>query len=106
MNPMQMLYTSLKQRGLTAEQERVIEHEFRLAEELGERVPVHCPLEAPRGKSLSAWNDLQLRLGTQSPHSIPLASLNTLDSLLDRDRQREEDGFPRKIRIGRMMKPG
>ncbi|MDD9305014.1 MAG: DUF444 family protein [Desulfobacter sp.] len=30
----------------------------------------------------------------------------TLDELLERDRQREEDGFNRKIRIGRIVKPG
>lgn len=106
MNPMQKLYTSLKQRGLTVEQERVIEHELRLAEEQGESPHAHRPLEAPPRRSLYAWSDLQLQLGASPPHSFPLSSLNTLDSLLDRDRQREEDGFPRKIRIGRMMKPG
>ena len=30
----------------------------------------------------------------------------TLDELLERDRKREEDGFKRKIRIGRIVKPG
>lgn len=30
----------------------------------------------------------------------------TLDELLERDRKREEDGFHRKIRIGRIVKPG
>ena len=30
----------------------------------------------------------------------------TLDELLERDRKREEDGFNRKIRIGRIVKPG
>lgn len=29
-----------------------------------------------------------------------------LDELLERDRQREQDGFPRKIQIGRLVKPG
>ena len=38
---------------------------------------------------------------------VPSATLTkTLEELLDRDRQREEDGFPRKIRIGRLVKPG
>jgi uncharacterized sporulation protein YeaH/YhbH (DUF444 family) len=31
--------------------------------------------------------------------------LGTLDELMDRDARREEDGFPRKIRIGRLVKP-
>lgn len=30
----------------------------------------------------------------------------TLDELLERDKQREEDGFKRKIRIGQIVKPG
>ena len=32
--------------------------------------------------------------------------LQTLDELLERDRNRQADGFPRKIRIGRLIKPG
>ncbi|WP_429884366.1 DUF444 family protein [Geoalkalibacter halelectricus] len=34
------------------------------------------------------------------------AHVRSLDELLERDRRREEDGFPRKIRVGRMIKPG
>ena len=33
-------------------------------------------------------------------------SVHTVDELLERDKKREEDGFPRKIRVGRMIKPG
>ncbi len=32
--------------------------------------------------------------------------LKTIDELLERDKKREKDGFPRKIRIGRIIKPG
>ncbi|MBL0714335.1 MAG: DUF444 family protein [Desulfosarcina sp.] len=32
--------------------------------------------------------------------------MQSIDELLARDRQREKDGFPRKIRVGRMIKPG
>jgi len=31
---------------------------------------------------------------------------STIDELLERDRLREKDGFPRKIRVGRLIKPG
>jgi len=34
------------------------------------------------------------------------ASIHTVDELLERDKMREKDGFPRKIRVGRMIKPG
>ncbi len=32
--------------------------------------------------------------------------IGSLDDLMERDKQREADGFPRKIRIGRLVKPG
>jgi len=32
--------------------------------------------------------------------------IGSLDDLMQRDNQREADGFPRKIRIGRLVKPG
>lgn len=35
-----------------------------------------------------------------------LLGLATIDELLERDRQREKDGFPRKIKVGRLIKPG
>ncbi len=34
------------------------------------------------------------------------ARLGSLDDLMARDTRREEDGFPRKIRIGKLVKPG
>jgi hypothetical protein len=33
------------------------------------------------------------------------ACLRSIDELLERDGQREKDGFPRKIRVGKMIKP-
>jgi len=32
--------------------------------------------------------------------------IRSIDELLEKDKQRAEDGFPRKIRVGRMIKPG
>lgn len=40
------------------------------------------------------------------PRTIYVHNLGSLDELLERDIQREKDGFPRKIRIGRLVKPG
>lgn len=34
-----------------------------------------------------------------------ILSLKTLDELLERDKQREKDGFPRRIKIGKVAKP-
>ena len=37
--------------------------------------------------------------------SNPIMGLQTLDELLDRDKKREEDGFSRRIRLGKIVKP-
>ena len=42
----------------------------------------------------------------QEPKSYYHRQLKSIDDLLDRDKQREQDGFPRKIRLGRIFRPG
>lgn len=51
------------------------------------------------------FNDLMFLQDIPKPNS-ELQALQTLDELLERDKQREEDGFPRRIRIGKISKPG
>jgi hypothetical protein len=106
MNTLRALYHSLKKTGLTPEQEHVIEYELRLAEEAEDISLVHDRVRAPRSRSLYDWNDLQLLHDGSPPLFLSFTSVYTLDQLLERDRQREADGFPRKIRVGKMMKPG
>jgi hypothetical protein len=40
-----------------------------------------------------------------SPENTTLSRLFTLDKLLERDKMREKDGFPRKIKLGKLVKP-
>lgn len=47
--------------------------------------------------------DLQSMLMPQGSYHT---SIKSLDELLERDKMREKDGFPRKIRVGRLIKPG
>jgi uncharacterized protein len=49
-------------------------------------------------------HDFSLFTGTINKYGT-FASLQTLDDLLRRDKQREEDGFPRRIKIGKFIKP-
>ncbi|MEW6363030.1 MAG: DUF444 family protein [Acidobacteriota bacterium] len=52
------------------------------------------------------WHDLPV-LQDLFPSANPfLQCLRSIDELLERDNQREKDGFPRKIRVGRLIKPG
>ncbi|UFS72560.1 DUF444 family protein [Geomonas sp. RF6] len=56
--------------------------------------------------SLYAWQDMAV-LQRQPPlRPDPTTQLKSLDELLERDRQREADGFPRKIKMGKLVKPG
>ncbi|MFH2143970.1 MAG: DUF444 family protein [Bacteroidota bacterium] len=50
-------------------------------------------------------SDLEI-LQNIKPEENPLISaLKTLDELIDHDKRREADGFPRKIRLGKLVKP-
>jgi hypothetical protein len=60
-------------------------------------------LEPPR---LYAHYDLMSMQGMTPPPNDHHSNLRSLDELLARDRMREKDGFPRKIRVGRLVKPG
>ncbi len=40
-----------------------------------------------------------------TPSPIHVHILKSLDELLRRDERRKEDGFPKKIRLGRYVKP-
>ncbi len=57
-------------------------------------------------KRLYDWHDLFTLQALSSPRTGPTAQLKSIDELLERDAQREKDGFPRKIRVGRLIKPG
>lgn len=57
-------------------------------------------------QNLYAYNDLCNLQHMDSPQSSYISRLRSMDELLERDSQREKDGFPRKIRVGRLVKPG
>lgn len=52
------------------------------------------------------YHDLIRLQGFSPGETTPQVCLRSLDELLERDRQREQDGFPRKIRVGRLIRPG
>lgn len=63
---------------------------------------------APRNRpfhELYGSNDFSM-LQDMAPKKEPIhTSIRSLDDLLERDRIREQDGFPRKIKIGKLVKP-
>ncbi|MCG6893296.1 MAG: DUF444 family protein [Desulfobacteraceae bacterium] len=90
----------LKAKGLTPEQEERFRSELAGVEV--HRVPE--PGAGPRGAY--AHHDLLDLQDFPRPMPDPTSRLRGIDELLERDRMREKDGFPRKIRVGRMIKPG
>ena len=101
-------YRELKKRGLTPEQEEKILAElnddsrhFRPVR----RVPAGDS-QAPPVKDVYDWNDLATLQAIPEPVSSYTLQLKSIDELLERDKRREEDSFPRKIRVGKMIKPG
>ncbi len=56
--------------------------------------------------SVYELNDLSLLQSVPAPRPTYIHNLISVDELLERDKQREKDGFPRKIRLGKLVKPG
>lgn len=98
---LEAVYRKLQDGGLSSAQKRVIETELRLIEEHED----DCSRAILPGTTLWDYYDLQI-LQEGSVMKAAAYSSQTLDDLIARDTQREKDGFPRKIRIGKMIKPG
>jgi len=103
------LFNELKANGLTPEQEQKLLLELThkgshdvppLSSHAGTGIPLH-PFA-----NLYQSNDLSLLQETAPSQNAASLHLRSLDELLERDKLREQDGFPRKIRVGRLIKPG
>ena len=104
------LYQKLKQSGLTHEQEHKILAELH---DGGSHEPPDAESPGDGNAAVSqavqnfyAYHDLLDLQGIAAMQSSPNVSIRSIDELLERDKQREKDGFPRKINVGRLIKPG
>jgi hypothetical protein len=104
------IYEALKQRGITDEQQRIIEEE--LTDDRPHQVPDADQTASRAGRSgqppagfydYHDLLDLQAMTAMQPNYT---ATVRSIDELLERDRLREKDGFPRKINVGRLIRPG
>jgi len=97
-------YQQLKQEGRLTKQLAAAQAEL-VDERLHLRTAVHRDRSLPALDDLYSCNDFAMLHGID-PSSGPLvSSIRSIDDLLERDRIREEDGFPRKIKIGKLVKP-
>ncbi len=97
------IYEELKELGLSKEKEEIILEELEYIGEHG--------VSSGKGKnvvldSLYNVNDLSMLQDMTCSVEQYTSRIGTLDELLERDKNRDKDGFPRKIRIGRLVKPG
>ena len=104
------LYQRFKQEGLTLEREQKILAELN---NTGSHDIPDPDAFKDRQKAFSrafqniyAYHDLLDLQGITAMQSTPNVSIRSIDELLERDKQREKDGFPRKINVGRLIKPG
>ena len=99
------IFQEIKAQGLSPEQETKILAEIRLCEQTESDVAT-VPDQPPALPSLYDFHDL-LVLQAETPPQISYTShIRSIDELLARDKQRKADGFPPKVRVGRMVKPG
>jgi len=105
-------YNKLKARGLTREQEQKILAELYakgshdLFEDTASKTESEIEFLVSRPEGVYDYHDLLRLQNMARPLSTHITCLRSIDELLEQDKQREEDGFPKKIRVGRMVKPG
>jgi uncharacterized protein len=108
MNPhLFKIYKALKGKGLSKEQDEKVLSEIHHAELQETSAQNDAKPAWPEGsKSFYAHHDLFTLHDMSTPQRNYTSHLKSLDELLERDKQREKDGFPRKIRVGQLIKPG
>ena len=92
-------YLALAEKGLSAEQDRKIRAEI----DSTARVLAG---DAAFSTTIYGYSDYLVWGLEPFSRVTALAPTRSIDELMARDKQREEDGFPRKIRLGKMVKPG
>ena len=109
---LEKLYNELKAAGLTPEQEQKIrlelgdDRQHGMPVVAGNTAVVTTDKGAIRLLNLYDYHDLMTLQAMGQPKGSYVSHIRSIDELLEKDRQREKDGFPRKIRVGKMIKPG
>jgi hypothetical protein len=109
---LQDYFRKIKNAGLTAEREEKILSELNYQgdhdipnDPAGVEISLARVFSDP-AKGLYEYDDLSQFQNMGPVKSSYISCLSSVDELLERDKKREEDGFPRKIRVGRLIKPG
>lgn len=99
---LEKLYEKLKALGLSPEQYEIISREIDGYEQHALPAESFANDGLPRIYNMFDFEVLQnMQINQESYFS----ALKTLEELLEQDKQREADGFPRRIRLGKLIKP-
>jgi uncharacterized sporulation protein YeaH/YhbH (DUF444 family) len=98
-------HARLKAAGLNPAQEANIRRELEAG---GDHDRPQPPARGPGlpARGIYGYHDLEVLQRLTAMQGSASANIRSIDELLERDRQREQDGFPRKISVGRLIKPG
>ncbi|MCP4725408.1 MAG: DUF444 family protein [bacterium] len=106
------IYNKIKKSGLTPEQDKKIQSELNfqgshdIPEDRLETGDISENGPVIRSGNIYSYHDLFFLQKISEPQSNYTLNMSSIDKLLERDKQRERDGFQRKVRVGRMIKPG
>jgi hypothetical protein len=106
------IYQTLKKAGLSTQQEEKIlleinddgSHDIPLTG--GDTAVIVTEEGRIKLLDLYAYHDPMVLQHMPRPAGTYMMHIRSIDELLEKDLQREKDGFPRKIRVGKMIKPG
>ena len=106
------IYQTLKKAGLSTQQEEKIlleinddgSHDIPLTG--GDTAVIVTEEGRIKLLDLYAHHDPMVLQHMPRPAGTYTMHIRSIDELLEKDLQREKDGFPRKIRVGKMIKPG
>lgn len=101
-NKLNLFYQKLKASGLTEAQEELILRE--LNEAKNHTLAKDFAQLKNKISGLYDKNDFEVLMDMKPKYNY-LMLLQTIDELLEQDKQREKDGFPRRIRLGKLVRP-
>jgi uncharacterized sporulation protein YeaH/YhbH (DUF444 family) len=104
-------FDALKRAGLAPDREARLRRELEGPQDHGPDYPAAEGAQMQPDLALADlgfydYHDLLALQDNAEPRPPHATRLRSIDELLERDKLREKDGFPRKIRLGRMIKPG
>ena len=104
MSDLKAYFAKLKEQGLSLKRESLLLRELR-----DERCHDHADsvsrIDEHGLSSLYNSYDFTALEAPPTPEGTYTMRIHSIDELLERDKMREKDGFPRKIRVGKLVKP-